>query len=264
LTWGNGFFLAFSQLDIIGSYFPVHFGRSYTSVDGIHWSFESEFGYVEAVIFANNLFLAFGIATEQGRSFYTTQLRSTNGTSWTNEKVFSGGSLQGESIKDIGWGAGKFVILSFNILGPANYVHYRGSDEFSWHGVWIRDVTKPLNGVAYGDSLFVAVGESGMVYTAVPGQVPTEAGKSRNAVNGRTVAISGDAIRFSLQNAEHVSVNLYTLQGQFVKSLEDGLHVPGVYRRIIPPGIPQGIFILSFKAGEAYFRQKIVIGGRHE
>ncbi len=129
------------------TYVGVNSGFIETSSDGLHWtSLPDVHVYLYDVLFDGTQFIAVG---EKG-----TLLTSPDGVSWAPASV--------PSLEDL---TAINMVGSLRIAGGAS--HFLSSDGVSWREA--EPTTRALNGVARGNSLFVAVGANGTIQTSPDG-----------------------------------------------------------------------------------------------
>jgi hypothetical protein len=152
VAFGNGTYVAVggTQLDAQGS--PV----IVTSPDGVTWTQRTApvTNTLEAVTFANGLFVAVG-----GLGIIVT---STDGATWIDRSVSPFYFLS-----DITFGNGVLVVAANSGVGLTS------PDGVSWSASDGGTIRNTLNGIAFGDGMFVGVGfpvvNSNQVFTSTDG-----------------------------------------------------------------------------------------------
>jgi len=191
LAYGNGIFVA-----IGGS-------SSWTSIDGMNWTLHAGppggFGYSydydgPVLTFGNGLFVA-GTGTVDSRD--TGIQTSSDGVTWT--KRFSGTE---DRFTSIAYGNGLFVAVGSHVGGSSLFTSADGVTWTSQPSLLI------LNGVFYGNGLFVLLGKGGTILTSVDGFTwqnhlfgPTENLTSIAHGNDRFVAVGERGIILSSADA---------------------------------------------------------------
>jgi hypothetical protein len=106
-----------------------------------------------------------------------------------------------------------------------------------------------LSSIAYGgNNQFVAVGESGTILTSTASAIHYQAPNSQNLQQG--IQISGNKASYTVNASVLVTIRLYDLKGRLIKTLLNDKQEAGEHGIILPYGIAQGRYILSYKAGE--------------
>jgi uncharacterized delta-60 repeat protein len=124
-----------------------------TSTNGVTWSNQPfPEGSIRVAVFANNQFVAGG----NNGNVWT----SPNGTEWTRRA-----SITGRNLRDVAYGNGRFVAVS-NFAGAGFATSTDGVDWTAGSGA--AGATGTFNGVGYGGGLFVGVGP-GLIATTADG-----------------------------------------------------------------------------------------------
>jgi hypothetical protein len=150
VTYGNNVFIAGgSRLDRISGFIMG-------STNGINWGSEIVLGRtVSAICFANGTFLAGGMLS--GSSFRNLILVSANGTSWDDRSQVPPPAYLASPITAVGGGSGGFVAAFSPPLPPSEGIFYSADNGASWSlHYWSQPCS--VNGVAFGNHTFVAVG----------------------------------------------------------------------------------------------------------
>jgi hypothetical protein len=142
-------------------------GRVGFSAEGQNWEgyTESMFDHsltINAVIYGDGKFLAAG---DDGRMMYMTD---DGGWPWVSDNHFGNGA-----IRALAWGrteAGESRYVAGGVDTPT------GGGKLSWSGdginwTWSVNLDKRVNGLAYGQGVFVAVTDDGKIYQSVDGGV---------------------------------------------------------------------------------------------
>ena len=160
VAYGNGNFVAVGQNDDTG-YNTVPYNTIIASPDGVNWTnaYVANITVLNGVTYGGGFFVAVGRA---GKRFV-----STDGTNWTE---IGFGSEVITTFLAVTYGKGTFVAI-----GRGGNI-FRSSDGTNWtmvdSGVDLLDLT----GVAYGNGLFVAVGD--IAYATSRDPNPTLLGKA--------------------------------------------------------------------------------------
>jgi hypothetical protein len=114
----------------------------------------------------------------------------------------------------------------------------------------------PLSGVAVGNNTFVAVGGSGTILHS-PALLPVRwsSGTVRHYVG--TIVISGRTCRYTLGSAGRIVAKIFTLNGNVAATLVDKMLTPGTYSFSIPSVFSAGTYVLSVGSGSSVIISKI-------
>jgi len=175
VVYGNGKFVAFTKDGNMIAYSP----------DGAVWTavtnppFKNVFdGYIEAIAYGNNKFIALGGFSEVGSTSVKIST-STDGVTWTTVKdtnlsSISDNPINAVQIRAITYGSGKFIAAD-----------YHGRMATSPDGeIWTSITNNPfdkwpntgnaIKAISYGNGKFVAGGEYGQMAVSTDGIIWTE------------------------------------------------------------------------------------------
>jgi hypothetical protein len=189
-TYGNDRFVAVGSLgdDSISQF----------SLDGTNWSYgDTFFGENlrtagSGVVFGNNVFVSVGAGWQMGSGWGPLIAMSTDGNHWRQISTSN-------YLSAVAFGGGRFIAVGGQIMVSTNAV--------DWQTV-PSGTTSPLNGIAYGQGKYVAVGEGGTILVSVAGddwrQVTSENPERLTAVaygNGAFVAVGARGTILTSPNA---------------------------------------------------------------
>ena len=281
VTYGNNQFVAMGQFVALGP----DTGRrlySFTSPDGATWTKnagDTGVKIINQVKWINNQFIAVcpkGIITSPNGITWTNRLyvakrnfftiasgkniiiatadsgwfySSSEGVTWTDNRL-SNTALSAFSIY---YGNNEFIGRISSIYGNSILT---SSDGLNWT-TRVPNIAQGLTSIVWNGSQYIAVGVNGAIMTSSP---PTSI-KSKQSVFARqnAVAIVGNKVRFSLSSAAEVSILIYDIQGRLKRTLCNSQHGQGASVIEIPRDLPQGRYIISYKAGRFKADEQIVV-----
>jgi hypothetical protein len=115
-----------------------------------------------------------------------------------------------------------------------------------------------LYSIAKSDSLLVVVGGNATILTSPIST--TKAISIGPRVTLKALEIYRNFVSCSLSQEFHVSINLYNLHGQLVKTLCNRTQTNGMHKVMIPSGIAQGNYILTFSNVLTKINRTVFIG----
>jgi uncharacterized repeat protein (TIGR02543 family) len=176
-----------------------------SSSDGINWTSRgtNAASYWSLGSDGNGNFLA-GLSADGGLSY------SSNGTTWTSVSSDPASGLQ---IFGIAYGGWRWVAVAYPGLASTTPGTFALVSDVNSHTVWTKRTISTdgsmMWGVAYGNGLFVAVGDAERIYTSADGSTWTNHTISPKIVQsftgvafggGEFVAIGSDGIIYSSTN----------------------------------------------------------------
>ncbi len=139
----------------IGLQSSLHIGASWTLLE------TNTAGWLQSAAWSGNMFVAVGD--------YGSILTSPEGTSWD---LMSFGIPV--NLYDVVWSGGQFVAVGCDNRFPQNCI-IRSSDGISWvFASRVSDITEGLYSIACSDSMYIAVGYGGQIFSSVDGDIWTK------------------------------------------------------------------------------------------
>ena len=244
ITYGKGRFVAVG----LNGYFL-------TSTDGIKWtSFKTGSTYYQnSIVFGNDRFLVVGGDHAGGDNYRGAILTSTDGLNWEKD------TLPMDNPLDAVYGNNVFVVVGISFRSPQttsfdSLMIITSTDCSNWSVVYTAAFER-LNAIAYGDSLFVGVGDGGLIYTSIDGTAWIKRKNLEPPSNLRSIAYgNGTFLTVGLVGKVYYSRNGINWTGNVLDTTKDYLSV--AYGNGKFAAIESGGTIAVFQADSANVRQK--------
>ncbi|MCL2019436.1 MAG: cellulose binding domain-containing protein [Oscillospiraceae bacterium] len=202
-----------------------HMNNIMTSVDGINWTlvyYEDDYISMYGVTYGDGKFVAAGVMVDSNEEYVMT---SPNGINWTAQKINNVYTC----CYDITYSDGAFVMVGYSIDGDDKGVSsiMTSPDGIKWT-IRLSPQDYYLQGVAYGNGMFVAVGAN-IVLTAFyePGfKIITASGWKEITLDGipssyNGIDTDGDGLTDWEEIATDCNINVFSLtaDGNYIKEL---------------------------------------------
>jgi hypothetical protein len=222
-----------------------------TSQDGINWTAGNlgasvnNIMSIDQLVWGNNQYLGFG--TEQSTSGL---FSSSDGLVWSSRR----GSTLLNDVSEIVWNSNQFIACGINGFNSDSTIA-TSSDGQAWA---LHQTGVPwLNGIAYGNGLFVAVGNTGAIVTSLS-SAPVVQMPQSHIIPNRQLTVYEKKIHFSLPTKSKISLKLFDIRGKIIATLINSTQGPGTYSVNIPSSLSFGRYVLSLRSGGQKVEEVIV------
>jgi hypothetical protein len=160
--------------------------------------------------------------------------------------------------------------LTWATVGTASSYEVQVSTSSTFAGLVAEDSTltvgsKAITGLLHTMTYFWhvqaknAYGLSGWSYTWNFMTIPSSVLPQRNLITINDISTAGSTIQYSIPSAANVSMKLYDIRGRIVQTLLSGMQEAGLHSIAIPAMLPQGRYVLSYKAGDYRIDKSVLI-----
>jgi hypothetical protein len=198
-------------------YVATGFGSSalvLESTNGTNWSNSAAGPPIRGLLFANGIFVGVGGEAPAALGGYIAT--SPDGMTWTGQHS----GIISQNLGAITWGNGFYVTVGGMTYSPSSYSQVILSSPDAAH--WTTRLTNSnnqLNGVAYGNGSFVAVGNGGMILQSGP--IFTIAGGSQITNGGYALTLTGQVGRsYSIQANGDLTTTNWSVVASFTNNAE--------------------------------------------
>lgn len=164
-VYGGGTFVAVGDVGLI-----------WTSPDGLAWTqrLSGSTGNFYEVTYGAGVYVAVG--------YHGQIYSSSNGSSWTERRAMA---PNGDSLSTVGYnGIDKFI------AGGVNGLWLTSPDGLTWTEQSVRFTNSQLDGMCYGNGIWVAAGSSGRIYRSTNNGVTWNSCKTSTGVNNHGAAFA--------------------------------------------------------------------------